>query len=129
MNPIKYETALLRETGYNYHPESDLFYNEEANLRNCPFNQRDFIIRKEYKYPAPFQEEVIEWLWNEHKIHIELEIHTRNDNTCYLEVLIITFKDGDGGLGFYSTKEYSLSSRYEAIEEGIVEALKLIKNK
>lgn len=142
MKPIKYETALLlreKMLSHNFSIYGDYAYCLNDNLlvryiQNNTFAAVDENIfyednDKNYFMPAPFQEEVIEWLWDEHKIHIQLEIHTKNDNTCYLEVLIITFKDGDGGLGFYSTKEYPLSSRYEAIEEGIVEALKLIKNK
>ena len=50
---------------------------------------------KHYFIPAPFQEEVIEWLWNEHKIGVEIPIFVDffNYTDFYFRCLINCLRD------------------------------------
>lgn len=99
-------------------------------------------------YPSPYQEEVIEWIWKKHKIHIEIlvreqrsiDIYRPNQIEFYNEeeleeikkepkpLFNILIKDMMS-LDIYYEQQLVFIDRNRAMEEGIKEALKIIKNK
>ena len=142
MNPIKYETALLLREKMLSHNFS--IYGEYAYCLNtnelvryieddkfCPLNGGNILPNDNDHYftPAPLQEEVIDWLWNEHKICIETPIFVDffNYTNFYFGYLINCLRDDKVVRDHKIYKK--LKDRNEAMEQGIMEALKLIKNK
>lgn len=129
MKNIKFETAKTYEQIMKeIHTVSERYYNKNTGEMWAFYEEVDsyyLIGNAGFKYskdveigtfiPAPFQEEVIEWLWNEHKIHIHVEQPTYNGYFLYICRCIGTERSK---AGFYD--------RNEAMEQGIIDALKLI---
>ena len=142
MNPIKYETALLlreKMLSHNFSIYGEYAYCLNTNelvryIQNNTFAVADKNIfypdnDKHYFTPAPLQEEVIEWLWNEHKICLETPIFVDFFNyTDFSFGCLINCLRDDKVVRDYKIYE-KFKYRNEAMERGIIEALKLIKNK
>lgn len=142
MNPIKYETALLlreKMLSHNFSIYGEYAYCLNTNelvryIQNNTFavaNKNIFYPDndKHYFIPAPFQEEVIEWLWNDHKILVYAPLRMPKYNCDEIHFIIITQKTKDDNIISYKEYDNIFFDRNEAMEQGIIEALKLIKNK
>ena len=107
-----------------------LAYEKGFNIITYPFYEQFDIKLNRHKnlhegYSAPTQSLLQRWLREKHNIHIEIELasdHELNILIPYIYQFDI-YKDGDGVFdrNFYNTYE-------EALEVGLYEALKLIKD-
>ena len=100
MNPIKYETALLlreKMLSHNFSIYGEYAYCLNTNeLVRYIQNNTFAVADKKYFYPdndkhyftpAPLQEEVIDWLWNEHKINVQILLRN-SDFSCRFTYLL-----------------------------------------
>lgn len=139
MERIKFETAkLLREKGYLETNNPSYILTEWKNCVSSPEHVENspigtligYYINEEKTVSAPYQEEVIEWLWNKHEIHIEIALrksHVTKEIMFLSSTYFIKEKtDRDIRLDVTSASIY-YESRNEAMEYGIIDALKLIK--
>lgn len=137
---IKFETAkLVKEKGFNepvfYYYSSDGSLNkliEESNgEREYYFEYEDFLESyndfnlKVQVYSACTQSALQKWLREKHNIHILMNagMHNGKEQTFYCNVVLF-------GKNLYKSKFKSKTSMYsyeEALEKGLIEALKLIE--
>lgn len=109
MQRIRFETAkLLKEKTSDFKDYEGDFYEDEHE-----------------EFPAPYQEEVIDWLW-EHKINVTPILIRSNFR---IRFVILTYLIQYYEKGELVTKDGSkpFKTRNDAIEEGIIRALELIK--
>jgi hypothetical protein len=107
---------------------------ETAKLLNSITN--DFLHYKDsYKeegifYPAPIQEEVIEWLWIKHKILVQTPLrmpyYKENDIHFIITIQEQGYDPDKKETIFFYGEDDVFYDRNVAMEEGIIKALKLI---
>lgn len=139
MEPIKYETALLlREKilSHNFSIYGKYAYSLNTKELVSYLQNNLFAVvgedifydddNKHYFIPAPLQEEVIEWLWNEHKIYVQSTLQLANE-LCHDHNFSIIIKISENRFVIRSKEcDKRFANRNEAMEYGIIEALKLI---
>ena len=106
MQRIRFETAkLLKEKTSDFKDYEGDFYEE---------------------YPSPYQEEVIEWLWEKHKICIETSLKQYGlISLCYS--IKTSIKYLIEGVFVKEELKDNFETRNDSIEQGIIRALELIK--
>jgi len=110
MQRIRFETAkLLKEKTSDFKDYEGDFYEDEHE-----------------EFPAPYQEEVIEWLWEKHKIYIEMYLKQYGlASLCYS--IKTSIKYILEGIFVKEELKDNFETRNDAIEQGIIRALELIK--
>ena len=125
---IEFETAkLAKEKGFGLKLDSNYIYNKMGKLR--------FTILKlhrndtDYKYLAPTQSLLQRWLREEYNIWIDISINTYPKVNNIAVTLQYFHKDKYISNEYLPNQLEGLTHSYtyeEALEKGLVEALKLI---
>ena len=125
---ITFETAkVAKEKGFQYNTDNNLYYNSNGYLNILQFSEEDV--------PAPTQSLLQRWLREEYEIYVHVKVW-RNMDHCNEYTGIITkpayikplYIKTNKGLDIMESKEVSFKYEYEeALEQGLFEALKLIK--
>ena len=113
---ITFDTAkLAKERGFNI-SNSGYFYDKEGyKVLDTPFDK----LIWGGKFPAPTQSLLQKWIREEHNIHTWAYPHINDD--MYYGVRFYKDYSNNGSIDAFKTYE-------EAIEKGLYEALKLIKD-
>lgn len=130
MKHIEFETAkILNKKGFTESNGNAYLLTEfkncvtnPENVVNSPIGTMIGYSIKDKTIPAPYQEEVIEWLLNEHKIFIQIEIEQADGRFSYL-IFTRTGLSVLYGCAIIGGKHLY---RNRAIEMAILDSLKLI---
>lgn len=125
MKRIEFETAkILNKKGWTIFAETvyDILNGDDKSELKHLFKIKG-VQDNELVY-APYQEEVIEWLLNEHKIFIQIELEQASGSFSYL----IFTRTGLSILYGCATIGGKHIDRNRAIEMAILDALKLINS-
>jgi len=123
---IRFETAkLAKEKGFRVHSH-DMFYQANGKLSICHMYSKQGRRCQEAHEPeclAPIQSLLQKWLREEHNIIVvSLPYTTTSESNVSPSYIWMIYEISA------STKEYQPFNTYEeALEQGLIEALKLIK--
>ena len=129
---INFETAkLAKEKGFDEKVYRE--YDKSGYLR-CTSKSADVVLGpydellKSTEYPAPTQSLLAKWLREVHNIHITLFPEDKDDKTKIWISKLYTLNYGEDSEVSYLKQGWTKITYEEALEIGLQEALKLIKN-